>query len=170
MPNQPSPKARNAAIITLAVALAAPLAMKFEGYRGKPYRDPAHILTVCYGETQHIDPARIYSKDECAAKLRARMAKDYAPAIAQCLPQVVDERRVKVFAALLDASYNAGSAAVCNSRMARAIKVGNWKGACDGFYGWYTTATDRRTGQHIPLRGLVVRRETEAALCKEGIA
>jgi GH24 family phage-related lysozyme (muramidase) len=103
-----SNKKTTGAIIALAVLVAAPLAATWEGYRGKAYYDPAHILTVCYGETEHIDPAKIYSKDECVAKLRTRMANDYAPRIAKCLPEVVNERRVKVFAALLDASYNAG--------------------------------------------------------------
>lgn len=149
--------------------VAAPLTASYEGYSPKVYYDPAHILTQCYGETRDIDPSKMYSKDECMAKLRARMAKDYAPQIAQCLPQIATDERVKVFAALLDASYNAGTAAVCKSRMAISIKAGKWAEACNGFYGWYTTARDRKTGQRIALRGLVIRREKEAALCKEGL-
>lgn len=163
-------KATTGAIIALAVLVAAPFAARWEGYRSTAYYDPAHILTVCYGETEHIDPAKIYSKDECVTKLRKRMAEDYAPRIASCLPEVADERRVKVFAALLDASYNAGWSAVCNSRMKRSIRAGDWAGACDGFYGWYTTALDRRTGKRVALRGLVLRRRGEAGLCKEGLA
>jgi lysozyme len=167
----PSQKAGGIAALCVAAAGACiSLTQSSEGLRNRPYLDPAHILTVCYGETQGIDQARIYSNDECAAKLRRRLAEDYAPRIAaaNCLPQVATERRVKVFGALLDAAYNAGPVAVCNSRMARSIRAGDWAGACNGFYGWYATARDRRTGKRIQLRGLEIRRQKEAALCREG--
>jgi lysozyme len=168
----PKRSAAGVAAICAAAALAClPLTQGSEGLRNRPYLDPAHILTVCYGETQGIDPARIYSTDDCAGRLRRRLAQDYAPRIAaaNCLPQVATERRVKVFAALLDAAYNAGPVAVCNSRMARSIRAGDWGGGCNGFAGWYTTARDRRTGQRMPLKGLVTRRGKEAALCREGL-
>jgi lysozyme len=165
----PSRAARAAALCAAAALVCLPLTQASEGLRLKPYRDPAHILTVCYGETQGIDPAKIYSSDECATKLRKRLAQDYAPAILECLPMLNDERRIKVFGALLDAAYNAGSAAVCSSRMARSIRVGDWRGACNGFSGWYTTALNRKTGERIKLKGLVIRRDKEAALCMQGI-
>jgi lysozyme len=162
-------KAGGIAAICIAAATAClSLTQSSEGLRNKAYLDPAHILTVCYGETEGIDPARIYSTDECAAKLRHRLAADYAPAIAKCLPQVAVESRIKVFGALLDAAYNAGPVAVCQSRMARAVKAGDWAGTCENFYGWYTTARDRRTGVRFQLKGLVIRRQKEAALCREG--
>lgn len=158
-----------AALCALAAMICLPLTQSSEGLRNKPYLDPAHILTVCYGETQRVDPAKIYSTDECAGMLRRRLAEDYAPRIAACLPDVARSDRIRVFAALLDASYNAGSAAVCNSRMARSIHAGQWRQACAGFAGWYATARDRRTGARIPLRGLVIRRQREAELCRSGL-
>jgi lysozyme len=156
------------ALCIAAAAACIALTQSSEGLRNKPYLDPAHILTVCYGETHGIDQAKIYSNDECAARLRQRLAEDYAPRIAACLPEL-NERRIKVFGALLDAAYNAGPVAVCNSRMARSIHAGDWAGACNGFYGWYATARDRRTGKRIQLRGLEIRRQKEAALCREGL-
>jgi lysozyme len=148
-----------------AALVCIPLTQASEGVRTKAYLDPVKILTVCYGETQGIDPSKIYSTDECAVLLRKRLANDYAPRILACLPELNDERRINVFGALLDAAYNAGAVAVCNSRMARSIHAGDWKGACNGFYGWYTTARDRRTGVRIQLKGLVIRRGKEADLC-----
>lgn len=171
---EPTKKERGATIALLiasAVALALPLTQESEGFRSKAYYDPAHIATYCYGETKPpILWEKIYSKTDCAEKLRDRMGRDYAPLIADCLPEVVTQRRVKVFAALIDASYNAGPKAVCNSRMARSIRAGQWKAACNGFHGWFTTARDRRTGKRIALRGLVIRRQKEAALCFRGLA
>lgn len=168
-PQQLTPKQKAgeaAALCAAAAAACLGLTKISEGVRTTPYLDPAHILTVCYGETQGIDRAKIYSTDECAARLRKRLAEDYAPRILACLPEL-DERRIKVFGALLDAAYNAGPVAVCNSRMARSIHADDWAGACNGFYGWYATARDRRSGKRIQLRGLEIRREKEAALCKE---
>jgi lysozyme len=158
-----------AAICAAAAAVCLPLTQKSEGLRNKPYLDPANILTVCFGETEGIE-ARIYSTDECAVKLRHRLATDYAPRIAACLPQVATQQRIKVFGALLDAAYNAGPVAVCSSRMAQSIKAGQWRQACDGFRGWYVTARNRKTGQRILLKGLVTRREAERSLCLEGLA
>jgi GH24 family phage-related lysozyme (muramidase) len=103
--------------------------------------------------------------------LEHRMARDYAPPLERCVPQVVNERRVKIFAAFLDAAYNAGTAAVCKSRMARALRAGVELGqVCRLFDGWYTTALNRRTGQRIQLRGLELRRRAEMKLCLEGAA
>lgn len=157
-----------AAICGAAALVCIPLVAPSEGEKLKPYRDPAHIVTWCYGETQG-KPKDRYTDAECKNLLQNRLARDYAPAIAKCLPQLADEKRIKTFAAFLDAAYNAGPRAVCKSRMARSVKAGNWVGACNGFYGWYTTATDRRTGRHIQLRGLEIRRENEAKLCRSGL-
>jgi lysozyme len=167
-PQPPSRAGSIAALCGAAALVCIPLTQSSEGVRVKPYLDPAHILTVCYGETQHIDPSKIYATDECAVMLRKRLANDYAPRILACLPELNDQRRIKVFGALLDAAYNAGAVAVCNSRMARSIHAGNWVGGCNGFYGWYTTARDRRTGQRIQLKGLTIRRGKEAELCMAG--
>jgi lysozyme len=164
-------KAKKAAItaaIAGAVLVAAPLAVQFEGYSGKVYRDPAHIPTQCYGETVDINPLVVYSKTECAAKLRTRMARDYGPKIASCIPGFIDQRRRMAFGAVIDASYNAGPAGVCHSRAAVLFNRGDWRGGCNALRGWYTTARNRKTGVRIQLPGLVRRRNAEAAVCLKG--
>lgn len=155
--------------IAAATAVAVPVAQKWEGFRGSAYFDPANILTQCYGETRDVDPSRIYSKDECADKLRKRMARDYAPALIECVPMFISLRHTNQFGALLDASYNAGPAAACRSPMARAFRAGKWKEGCDAFDGWYVTARNRKTGVRVRYRGLVNRRLDEAALCRRGL-
>lgn len=160
-----------AAMIAAAVAVAAPLATRWEGYSGKAYADPAGILTQCYGETEGVDPSRIYSKDECATKLRARMARDYGPAIAKCLPEVAPN--AFIFGSLLDASYNAGPVAVCKSPMAQNVRAGKLTAACDALPTWYVTAQKRvngkRVGKPFLLKGLVNRRKDERLVCLKGI-
>lgn len=161
--------AQAAALCAAAAATCVVLTQGSEGLRHKAYLDPAHILTVCYGETHGIDPAKIYSTDQCAELLRRKLASEYAPPILDCIPQLAEPQRVKVFGALLDAAYNAGPGAVCSSRMARSIKAGMWVTGCKGFYGWRATAHDRRTGKVIQLRGLTIRRAKEATMCREGL-
>jgi lysozyme len=162
------------AVILAAVAVAAPLAQRWEGYVDHVYRDPANIPTYCYGETGNIskDPSRIYLKTECADLLRKRMARDYAPRILQCIPQLADKQRVNVFGALIDASYNAGWQSVCRSPMRTDIIAGKWTSACNRLPSWYVTAQRRvngkRVGQPFVLRGLVNRRNDEKKVCLTG--
>jgi lysozyme len=145
------------AIIALAVLISAPFTAMYEGLRTKPYPDPGNpkVLTVCFGETEM--PMREYTADECAVLLKARQAKDYAPAVLKCVPGLAS--RKYAFAASIDASYNAGVAAFCKSPMAVRFKAGDWAGGCKAFSGWYI-----RGGGKV-LKGLVRRREAEARLC-----
>jgi lysozyme len=174
-----------AACIAAACLVAAPLATKWEGFVPKAKPDPANISTYCYGETENVDPSRIYSKSECAALLRKRMAQDYAPRIAHCLPEIVGNRFI--FGALIDASYNAGWAGVCASPMAAHIKAGELAKACDALPGWYVTGRYRGkarpaaamraagwywtgTAWRKKFQGLVNRRTDEKAVCLEGVS
>lgn len=153
--------ALTAFILTVVASVSTVLTQPNEGFKGKVYRDPAGYLTQCYGERQ-VDPSVIYSKDACVVKLRARMARDYAPPIIACVPDFADPRFRTAFGAALDASYNAGPAAVCRSPMARAFNTGNWAEGCRRFVGWYETAR----GVRYP--GLVKRRKQEMAYCLTG--
>jgi lysozyme len=159
---------RGGAAIAAAVMIAAPLAAEFEGYSAKVYKDPAGIPTACYGETElvRLDPSHIYAKTECMALLRERLRRDYAPRLLQCVPAFIDLRYQYQFGSLLDASYNAGWAAACKSRMADAFRASQWAQGCAGFDGWYVTARDRRTGQRVALKGLVNRRKAEMLVCQ----
>jgi lysozyme len=162
----PPQRAGTAAAIVAACALTAGVTASFEGLRTKPYYDPAHVQTVCYGETER--EMRNYTPGECLALLKDRQSADYAPAIAKCVPDFADERHRYAFAASIDAAYNAGIAAFCKSRMARAFNAGAWRQGCDLFAGWYATA--RINGKPTPLPGLQRRRSAERALCLKGEA
>jgi lysozyme len=174
-----------AALCAAAAAACLTLTQNSEGKRLKPYRDPANIVTWCYGETQG-KPKNVYTDAECAGLLENRLAAVYAPKVAACLPELADEKRIKVFGAFLDAAYNAGPGAVCSSPMARAVHAGNLSSACSAFRGWYVTARYRGKPQPAAamrragwswtgaywrkvLPGLVARRRNETALCLEGI-
>src|ERR1041385_7505968 len=118
MPKTPP---KTPALIAAAVLLVAPLTASFEGYVPTPAPDPVGIPTFCHGERvdqTQIEAGRIYSREECMERLRRRLSAEYAPPILACLPQLNDRKRLYVFAALIDASWNAGPKNVCASRMA----------------------------------------------------
>jgi lysozyme len=149
---------RAGAALAAAVTIAVPLTATFEGLRTHPYRDPGDgRWTVCYGETER--ELRGYTRDECAILLKSREAKDYAPAVLKCVPGI--DSRINVFAASIDAAYNAGVKAFCRSPMAAAFRRGDFAAGCAAFDGWYVTAKGKR------LRGLVRRRAAERALCEK---
>jgi GH24 family phage-related lysozyme (muramidase) len=154
----PAKTAAGAAAIAAAVLAVAPFVASKEGERHVPYYDGGRVKTVCMGETQNVED-RIYSHDECAAMERKRLAKDYAPAVLNCVPAFVEDRRRKPFMAAIDASYNAGPVGFCKSPMARYFNAGQWAKGCDAFVGW------RATIQGVPSRGLRNRREGERLLC-----
>lgn len=145
-----------------ACILACALTATFEGLVTHPNPDPGnpHLQQVCYGDTEV--EMRVYTPEECQVLLEARQQRDYAPVVLRCVPGFADSRRRYAFAASIDAAYNAGTAAFCKSRMARAFNAGQWVAGCNGFRGWYTTANGK------PFRGLVRRREAERSLCLKG--
>ena len=164
-PEPPVPltsKQRIVAACVAACVVVAPFTASFEGEVRHPYRDPAGILTWCYGQTQG-KPELVYTHTQCGDMLRSDLAKKYAPKVIACVPGLVAPERRNVFAALLDAAYNAGPAAVCRSPMARAARAGQWIRTCTSFPGWYTTAR----GRTYP--GLVRRRLAEKGLCLKGV-
>jgi lysozyme len=160
------------AAIAAAVAVAAPIAERWEGYSGKAYLDPAKVLTQCYGETRDVDPSLIYSQSECAKKLRARMARDYAPVLAKCMPALVGPdwpRYTSVYGALIDASYNAGPERVC-IRFGPVVNAGGLKIACNALPTWFISARNRQTGERKIYQGLINRRNDERRVCLGGLA
>ena len=161
-----APAAGVAACIAAAVAICVPFTHRFEGEVLHPYRDPANIVTWCIGETRGA-PKAAYTHDECAVMLQARQARDYAPAVAACVPSLATPPRRNAFAASIDASYNAGTAAFCRSPMAAAFNAGLWTAGCDAFSRWYITA--RIHGKPTVLKGLVARRAAERTLCLKGL-
>lgn len=155
-----TPAQRRVSILAAAVAIAIPA----EGLRQTAYRDPPGILTVCYGSTTDVDPKKVYSLQECKARLDADM-NAAIDAVERCVPGLPEP----VVAAFSDAVYNIGPRIACDtssSTAARMLKAGNIEGACDQLMRW-TKA--RVAGVMITLPGLVKRREAERALCLTGV-
>jgi lysozyme len=127
-----------------------------------------HPLTYCHGQTAHdgaVKPGQKFTPAQCDALLAKSLPK-YLGEIEPCIRVPLP---VKTEAALLDAAYNAGSAAVCRSPMLGRMNAGDIRGGCEAFRTWYV----RASGHVVP--GLINRRngdsrKGEKQLCLEGLA
>lgn len=129
-----------------------------------------HPMTYCHGQTDEFGKVKAgqrFTPAQCKDLLAKSLPKYLTP-LQQCVKVDIP---VKTMAALLDAAYNAGPAAVCRSPMVIRINKGNITGGCDAFDGWYV----RSAGQ--VRKGLVARRsgvngdkrKNEKQLCLEGV-
>jgi lysozyme len=146
-------------------AIAASLAVPFEGLRQYAYYDPPGILTVCYGHTGDVIKGRKYSVEECNALLSSDML-DAVLAVERCAPGLP----VDTAAALSDAVFNLGPKVVCDTKastLARKLKAGDVRGACEQLPRWDKA---RVAGVMVSLPGLTKRRAAEKQLCLEGLA
>jgi lysozyme len=159
--------AGSAGVIAAAVAFTP----SWEGMDAVAKRDmigTGHPVTYCYGQTAEFGKVAVgthFTKSECDQKLAESLPK-YLAEIERCIKVPMPD---KTMAAFLDASYNAGSAAVCRSPMVKLANSGDLRGACNAFAGWYVSSD----GQ--VRRGLVARRggdgrKGEKQLCLEGLA
>lgn len=131
-----------------------------------------HPITYCYGQTDEFGKVKVgqkFTKAECDEKLAESLPK-YLSQIEPCVHVDLPD---KTMASLLDASYNAGPAAVCRSPMVAKINAGDIQGGCNAFEGWYIRSAgvvrkgliDRRDGEEHGDK-----RKSERALCLEGLS
>jgi lysozyme len=129
-----------------------------------------HPVTYCYGQTDEFGSVKSgtrFNKQECDQKLAESLPK-YLEKVGPCVHVPVP---VKTMAALLDASYNAGPAAVCKSQMVRRINSGDIRGGCDAFKGWYVRSDGQvRKGLVARRSGIGDGRKSERDLCLEGLS
>lgn len=142
--------------ITAAVSIAVSMAAAFEGYVPVARPDPIGVPTYCYGETTNVQPGRVFTKDECKALLKVRIAQ-FANGIDKCITVEVPD---KALASFIDLSYNIGTGAFCKSTLVKKLNAGDLAAACNEIMKW------NRAGGRV-LRGLTIRRRAEAEQCLE---
>jgi lysozyme len=161
--------AGTAAVIAATVAFLP----NWEGMKTVASRDKigtGHPVDYCYGQTDEFGTVKVgtrFTKKQCDENL-AESLPHYLALIEPCIKVALP---VKTKASLLDASYNAGPAAICRSPMVAKMNAGDLRGGCNAFKGWYV----RSDG--VERRGLVARRsgigdgrKSERDLCLEGVA
>lgn len=161
------------AMVAAIVASLVAFTPQWEGMDRVARRDAigtGHPITYCYGQTDEFGAVKVgqrFTKVECDAKLAESLPK-YVEGVAKCATHVFP---VKIWAALVDAAYNAGPAAVCRSPMMAHINARRYEAGCNAFTGWYV----RSAG--TVRKGLIARRsglpgdvrQSERDLCLEGV-
>jgi lysozyme len=164
-----------AAVTAAIIATAVPFTTAWEGTDYVAQRDmigTGHPITFCHGQTDEFGKVKVgqrFTKEQCDAMLAESLPK-YLEPIQKCTPPGA---AIKIMASLLDASYNAGPAAVCRSPMVARLNAGDPVGACNAFPGWYETTSNNGVRKVVP--GLQHRRrgdsrKGELQLCLEGVA
>jgi lysozyme len=128
-----------------------------------------HPVTYCYGQTDEFGTVKAgtrFTKKECDEKL-AESLPVYLERLDKCIRVPLP---IKTVSALLDASYNAGPAAVCRSPMLAHMNEGNLRAGCDAFKGWYIRSAGKvRKGLIARRSGIGDGRKSERDLCLEGL-
>lgn len=144
----------------LAIRVAAALARRFEGLYLTPYLCPAGVPTVAYGATYYEDGTRVTLTDPKITPARAELLllwmvrTVYLPAVLKLCPNVDTPERL---AALIDFAFNLGAGNLLASTLRKRVNAGRWGDVPAELRKW------TRGGGKV-LRGLVLRREAEAAL------
>lgn len=154
-----------------AIAVAVAFTPTWEGMDSVAKRDmigTGHPVTYCYGQTDEFGAVKVgtqFTKEECDKKLAESLPKYLAP-LEKCVKVGLPD---KTMAALLDAAYNAGDGAVCNSPMVRKMNLGDIKGGCNAFEGWYVRSDGQVRKGLVARRSGIDSRKSEKQLCLEGI-
>lgn len=155
------------------IAITVPFLMGWEGMDPVAKRDmigTGHPITYCNGLTSVDGDVKVgqrFTKEECEKRLALALPK-YLAALNKHIKAPMPKKSA---ASLLDASFNAGSAAVGRSPMLANINAGRVRAGCNAFEGWYISS------DHQVRKGLVARRsgigdgrKSERDLCLEGLS
>ncbi len=147
-------------MIDQAALVAAALARRFEGCYLKPYLCSAGVPTIGYGATYYEDGTRVtladypITKERAEALLMWMVRTVYMPAVMKLCPGIDNPNRI---AAITDFAFNLGTGALKSSTLRKKINAGDWDAVPSELRKW-------TKGGGKVLRGLVIRREAEAAL------
>lgn len=143
-----------------ALAVAAALCRRFEGFYPRPYLCPAGVPTIGYGATYYEDGTRVTLRDPAIDQARAEalllwhLRQVYLPTVLALCPGVTDPERL---AALIDFTFNLGAGNLRASTLRRKVNAGLWDEVPVQLMRW------NKAGGRV-LRGLTIRRKTEADL------
>ena len=147
-------------MVETALPVALRLVEHFEGLHLRPYLDPVGIPTVGLGAIRYLDGRAVTLKDPPITREHAYdMARHHlrvvcVPAVLRLCPQTDTPERL---AALADFVFNLGAGRLQASTLRRRVAARRWEDVPQELGRWVY-------GGGVVLRGLVRRREAEAAL------
>jgi len=147
-------------MIDEALDITTALCLRFEGVYLRPYICPAGVPTIGVGATRYEDGRPVLltdppiTKERAHALLQHQLRTTYLPAVLRLCPAVDTAARL---GALVDFTYNTGAGALKASTLRKRVNAQDWDAVPGELRKWV------RGGGRV-LRGLVIRREAEAAL------
>jgi len=139
---------------------------KYEGVEQVGYLDPVGIPTKCMGDTNNVVVGKVYTMKECLDSLGDQLYKHAVPVV-ECTPSIV--KYPETLAAAVSFAYNIGVSAYCKSQTAYYFNVGDFKLGCKRMNENAMGKPQWVTAKGKVLKGLVIRRAEERALCEAGI-
>lgn len=127
----------------------------------KAYADIVGVWTICDGDTKGVRPGMVETEAGCRDRLERQLIAHAKPVL-RCVPDLARPERQNQLIASVSLAYNVGAAGFCRSTAARRFNAGDWARGCDAFLMW------NKAGGKV-VRGLVLRRERERALCLKGL-
>jgi lysozyme len=115
---------------------------------------PGDVPTYGFGTTSGVKIGDKITPERALVLLLADADK-HAQAVKRCAPVPMYQHEFDAYTSL---AYNIGVNAFCGSTVARRLRAGDYKGACEAILMW-----DKFKGK--PLRGLTNRRQAEYQLC-----
>jgi lysozyme len=147
-------------VIPEGVRQAIELIKRWEGFRSQPYLCPAGVPTIGYGSTKYPDGRAVQLTDSPVTRAEAErillitLYTEYLPAVLRQCPTIDTEGRL---AAIVDFTYNLGERNLAASTLRKRILAEQWEDVPAQLMRW-------RFAGGRELRGLVLRRQAEAAL------
>lgn len=141
------------------LAIAVPFIAAKEGKSNSAYLDIVGVPTICYGSTRGARIGQRLSDAECMALLRAEVI-EYRWGLHRYFTAETKRYRLPPTrdAAFTSLAINVGIDGAGRSTATRRLNAGDVPGACDALTWW------NKAGSRV-IRGLVLRRAEERALC-----
>jgi lysozyme len=145
-----------------STAIAAAFLAEKEGLALAAYQDGAKVWTICKGHTATARPGMVATPEHCERLFASDLGQAFRE-IDRLVTVPMSEPRRAAIASFC--GYNLGLAKCAKSTLIRRLNAGD-AGACDEIPRWvYVGGKDCRDPAN-KCRGIVTRRQEEAALCR----
>jgi len=145
-----------------SAAIAAAFIGDKEGLALAAYQDGARVWTICRGHTEGVRPGQTATPAECERLFASDLGQALAE-IDRIVTVPMSEPRRAAIASFC--AYNLGLAKCARSTFIRRLNAGD-PTACDEIERWVYVGGQDCRDPAANCRGIVTRRQQEAALCR----